>query len=892
MRNSNSKRVYLIDGTSYIHRAYHAVRSLSNSKGFPTNAIYVFTRMLIKLLSEQHPEYMAVVLDSKGPTFRHKIYPEYKANRPPIPDDLSVQIPKIKEIIDKLGIKRLELEGYEADDLIATISTECEKQGFEVVFITGDKDFNQLVSPSAIIWDTMKDEKKDYNKLKQYLGFEPSKYVDVLALAGDSIDNIPGIPGIGEKTAIKLIKEFGSLEGIYKNIEQVDRKRLKENLIKYKDVAFLSRELAKINRKVPIKIDISMLRLKEPDKEGLVQIFRELEFRELLNQFISRKKENNDYRICNTIAKLKKIVKEINKRGIVSVDTETTSQDPFKAHLVGISLSWEEGKAYYLPFGHNYIGVLSQLSLKEAIPVLKNILENEKIKKIAHNIKYDAEVLKLHEIEVKGIYFDTMIASYVINPGLRQHNLDYLSEYYLGHKMISYKEVVVKSMKDFSEVNIETASNYSCEDADYTLRLKKILEKKLRENKNEQLFYDIEMKLVPVLMDMEIFGVKIDIPFLKSLSQEFDRRLKEIEQKIYKEAGIQFNINSSQQLGFVLFEKLGLPTQKKTLKTKRYSTDESVLRKLCAYNSKVPELVLKYRTLSKLKSTYLDALIKKADPITHRVHTSYNQTVTATGRLSSSDPNLQNIPIRDPEGRQIRRGFIAEKGWFLISADYSQIELRILAHYSNDSALIEAFIKDEDIHNRTALEILGAKKDKISPEERRIAKAINFGIIYGMGPKRLSEEIGIDYNRAKEYIDKYYKKYKGVTAFREKMIKFAKNNGYVTTLFNRRRYLPDINSDNHRIRSEAERMAVNTPIQGTAADLIKKAMINIHKRLKKEKSLTKMIIQVHDELVFEVPENEVDDTIVIIKEEMEGVYPLRVPLKVDINIGKNWDEAH
>jgi DNA polymerase-1 len=888
----DKKTVYLIDGTSYIHRAYHAVGSLSNSKGFPTNAIYVFTRMLIKLLSEEKPEYMVVALDAKGPTFRHKIYSDYKANRPPTPEDLSVQIPKIKEIVNKLGIKIVELEGYEADDIIATLSKRCQENGFKVVLVTGDKDFKQLVTPDTVIWDTMKDEKTDYEKLKKELGFEPSKYVDVLALAGDSIDNIPGVPGIGEKTAVKLIREFGSLEGIYENISKITQRKLKENLIKYKDSAFLSRELAQINSDVAIDWDIDMLKIKEPDREGLVQIFRELEFRELLSQFISRKEEKTDYRVCDDLELLNRIVEDVKKKGFVSVDTETTSENPFKAKLVGISMSWEQGKGYYLPVAHNYLGIQKQLNLDEIREPLKKILEDEDIKKIGHNIKYDAEVLRLHGIELKGIHFDTTIASYVINPGLRQHNLDYLTEYYLGHKMIGYKEVVVKGIKDFSQVSIDTAVKYSCEDADYTLRLKDILEKKLKEDKNEELFYNIEMRLVPVLMDMEMAGVKVDVDLLRKLSVEFENRLREIEEEIYKEAGMRFNINSSQQLGFVLFEKLKLPTLKKTQKTKRYSTDVSVLKKLCAYNSKVPSLVLQYRTISKLKSTYLDALINMADPETHRIHTSYNQTVTATGRLSSSDPNLQNIPIRDPEGRQIRKAFIAEDGYLLMSADYSQIELRVLAHYSNDEELINAFKNDEDIHTKTAKEVLGVKGREVTAEERRIAKAINFGIIYGMGPKRLSEEIEIDYKKAKEYIDRYYEKYKGVAKFRENIIEFARKNGYVTTLFNRRRYLPDINSENHRIRSEAERMAINTPIQGTAADLIKKAMINIHERIKRESSLTKMIMQVHDELVFEVPEKDVQKVKNMVKEEMEGVYPMRVPLKVDIGVGKNWDEAH
>ena len=883
----DNKRVYLIDGTSYIHRAYHAVRNLSTSKGFPTNAIYVFTRMLLKLLSEERPEYMAVVLDSKAPTFRHKMYSEYKANRPATPDDLNIQIPKIKEIIEKLGIKRIEIEGYEADDIIATLAKICEKEGYEVVIVTGDKDFKQLVTPNVILWDTMKDERIDYERLKKELGFDPSKYLDVLALAGDSIDNIPGVPGIGEKTAIKLIKQFGSLEGIYENLDKINQLRLKENLKKHKDFAFLSKKLARIDSDAPLKVDISELKVREPDREGLVSIFRELEFRELLKQFLPGKEEDVDYRSCNDIEELRELIKEIRGEEILSVDTEATSEDPFKAKLVGISMAWVPKKAYYIPLGHSYIGMKDQLSLEHVKDLLKEVLGDKKIRKIGHNIKYDVEVLRRHGIELRGIYFDTMVASYVINPGLKKHNLDYLVEYYLGHKMMKYNEVVGKGKKDFSQVDIETAVKYSCEDADYTLRLKDILEKRLKEDHNEELFYEIEMRLVPVLVDMEMAGVKVDIEFLRELSREFTIKLRKIEEEIYKEVGMRFNINSPQQLGFVLFEKLKLPPLKKT-KTKRYSTDVNVLKKLCAFNSKVPSLVLQYRTLSKLKSTYIDTLISMADPLTHRVHTSYNQTVTATGRLSSSEPNLQNIPAKDPEGRLIRKAFIAEDGYLLMSADYSQIELRILAHYSRDEELIKAFEKGEDIHTKTAREVLGIKERDITPEERRIAKAINFGIIYGMGPKRLSEEAEIDYKMAKEYIDRYYEKYKGVARFREEIIKFARENGYVTTLFNRKRYIPEINSKNQNIRSEAERIAINTPIQGTAADLIKKAMINIHERIKEEMPDTKMILQVHDELVFEVPEDEIEKAKAMVKEEMENVYRLNVPLKVDISVGKNW----
>ncbi|HEN20551.1 MAG TPA: DNA polymerase I, partial [Desulfobacteraceae bacterium] len=531
---------------------------------------------------------------------------------------------------------------------------------------------------------------------------------------------------------------------------------------------------------------------------------------------------------------------------------------------------------------------------EDTMDILKEIIEDESILKIGQNIKYDAEVLKLHGLDLKGIHFDTMIASYVINPGLRQHNLDYLAQHYLNHRMITFQDVVGKGRNavNFSEVDLDRAKEYSCEDADITLKLMNILDKKLREDKNEALFYGMEMKLLPVLMDMEMTGIRINSGFFRKMSADFADQLKALERKIFEEAGMEFNINSSQQVGYVLFEKLNLPAQKKTVKTKKYSTDVKVLKKLAAFPHEIPKLMLRYRTLSKLKSTYLDALVEMVDQRTGRIHTSYNQTVTATGRLSSSNPNLQNIPIRGEEGREIRKGFVAENGHCLISADYSQVELRVFAHYSQDGAFLEAYRMNEDIHTITASEILGVDPSSVNSEMRRIAKAINFGIIYGMGPQKLSDELGIDLKTAKDYITTYYERYKGVVRYKEEMIETARTKGYVSTLFNRIRYLPDINHSNRVIRAEAERMAVNTPIQGTAADLIKMAMINIHDRLAKERFRARMILQVHDELVFETPEEEADELMPVIREEMEGVYSLSVPLTVDINKGLNWDEAH
>ncbi len=891
----DNRTIYLVDGNSYIYRAYHAIRHLSNSKGFPTNAILGFTKMLLKLFEEKEPVYAAVALDAKGPTFRHELYKDYKATRPPMPEELVDQLPYIRSIIRGLNVKMIEKPGYEADDIIGTLARRGEEEDFNVIVVTGDKDFRQIVSPKTTLWDTMRDRYTDYESLTREYGLEPGQIIDVMGLSGDSSDNIPGVPGVGEKTAAELIRDFGSLENLYGHLEKITKKRLKENLETAQADALLSKKLVTIDLNVPIDEDIKGLKIGEPKRKELSDIFRELEFKGLWDQFASRGDAiEKDYRLCLSEEDLLPLIEDIIRKGMVSLDTETTSNDPHDARLVGISLSFEENRAHYIPMGHVYLGAPEQFSPSRAIELLRPVLEDEGIAKIGQNIKYDALVLRHHGVELKGIHFDTMIASYVINPGLRQHNLDYLAQHYLNHKTITYHEVVGKgkSAVNFSEVDLERATEYSCEDADVTLRLMSILERRLQEDMNLDLFYNLEMRLMPVLMDMELAGIKIDSSFFKDMSRLFAEKIRGLEREIYQEAGMEFNINSPQQLGFVLFEKLQLPVQKKTIKTKSLSTDVKVLKKLAASGFKIPGLLLRYRTLTKLKSTYLDALVKMVNPSTGRIHTSFNQTVAATGRLSSSNPNLQNIPIRGEEGREIRKGFIAEDACFLLSADYSQVELRLFAHYSQDRALMEAFRREEDIHSLTASEILGVPKSEVTQDMRRIAKAINFGIIYGMGPRKLSDELGIDQKTAKEYIDSYYKRYEGVTRYRESMAKVALEDGYVTTLFNRRRYLPEIRSENNRVRAEAERIAINTPIQGTAADLIKKAMINIHRRLGSEGFRTRMLLQVHDELLFEVPEDEIERITPIIKKEMEEVHRLDVPLKVDINHGRNWDEAH
>ena len=892
MKNG-TKTIYLVDGTSYIHRAYHAIRNLSNSQGLPTNAIFGFTRMLIKLLDEKSPEFVALVFDVKAPTFRHEIFKDYKATRPPMPDDMAVQIPYIKEVVDGFNLTVLEKPGYEADDLIGTIARLGTAQGFHIVIVSGDKDFRQVLSEHTVMWDSMNDRLTDYSAIKRDYGVEPEQIVEVMALAGDTSDNIPGVPGVGEKTALSLIQQFASIENLFENTHRITKPALRHKLEQFKDQALLSKKLVTINSAVPLDVSIEDLKLRQPQKKRLAEIFRGLEFKSLMDRFSEHAElSKKDYRLILNRDELNALIKAIRKKGIVCLDTETTSKNPLSAELVGLSFCVEPGTAFYVPLRHTGEGSESQIDSNEALPLLRDILCDDSVGKIGQNIKYDAEVLAKYDINLRGIQFDTMIASYVIDPTLRQHNLDYLAQHYLGYKMVSYKEVTDhKKDKTFASVDIRRAKEYSCEDAEITLLLKSLMEKKLNDSDNHALFQDLEMKLLPVIMDMEMTGIKIDVGFFQTMSKQFADELASIESRILHLSGETFNINSPQQLGHILFDKLKLPVKKKTRKKSGYSTDVEVLSELADLHE-IPSLLLRFRTLSKLKSTYLDALISLANPVTGRIHTSYNQTVTATGRLSSSNPNLQNIPIRTEEGREIRKGFIAEGDRLLLSADYSQIELRVFAHYSDDPVLLDAFQRGEDIHARTAAEIFDVDSRMVTPEMRRMAKTINFGIIYGMGPIKLAKELGISKKVAQVYLDNYYKRYRGVKNYKEKVLSQAKNNGYVSTLLKRRRYLPNIANENGNLRGEAERAAINTPIQGTAADLIKLAMIHIADKLKGEKLGTKMLLQVHDELVFEVPQGELALASTLIRDEMEGVYPLKIPLKVDINWGNNWAEAH
>ncbi len=883
--------LYLIDGNSYIYRAYHAIRNLSTSKGFPTNAIYGFITMLQKIVKEKKPDYLAIAFDAKGPTKRHKAYEEYKAHRPEMPKDLIPQIPLIHKMVEAFNIPVILMEGYEADDLIGTISKKAEKE-FEVVIVTGDKDMLQLISPDVKIYDTLKDRVFEEKDVIERFGVGPDKMIEIMGLMGDASDNIPGVHGIGEKTATALIAEFGSIENLLSNIDKLKKPKLAEALKESRDIARLSRELATIITDCPIEINLNEYKRKEPDNALLIGLFRELEFTRLLKQVAGEPSslENMRYKTILKEDELFSLINSIREKGLLAIDTETTSEDPMLAEIVGISASMEINEAFYIPVGHHYLGAPEQLKRELVLNQFKPLLEDEKIKKYGQNIKYEIIVFKNYGIILTGISFDTMVASYLLNPNRYSHSLNNIALEYMNHIMTTYKDVTGKGKKQkgFSEVDIETATKYSCEDADITYQLTKKLGPMLKEQDLERLFYDVELPLVTVLSEIEMNGFKVDIALLGELSKELDSQLNNIVKKIYALAGGEFNINSPKQLSEILFTRLGLKPVKKT-KT-GHSTDEEVLTTL-AKTHDIPLELLNYRQLMKLKSTYIDALPRMVHPKTGRIHTSLNQTVTSTGRLSSSEPNLQNIPIRTEHGKRIREAFVAEKGNLLLAADYSQIELRILAHMSGDPALIDSFKKDEDIHTRTAVGLFAVAPDKVDSNMRRFAKTVNFGILYGMSPYGLSSDLGISVEEAKAYIDNYFAHYKGVRAFIDRTIAEAKEKGYVTTILNRRRQIPELRSENGATRGFGERSAINAPIQGSAADLIKMAMISISKRLLKENLKSMMILQVHDELVFEAPEGEIELMKKLVKDEMENVMPLSVPIKVDMGMGKNWREA-
>jgi len=886
------KRIYLIDGSSYIYRAYYAIRQLSNSKGVATNAVFGFTNMLLKVVRDERPDHLAVIFDAKGPTFRKEIYPEYKANRSAMPEDLRPQIPIIKQLVQAFNMPGLELEGFEADDIIATLARRFAERGMAVTVVTGDKDLMQIVNEQVRLLDTMKDQVVGLPEVAERFGGTPDKVVEVQALAGDSSDNVPGVPGIGEKTARDLIAQFGTLENLLANIDQVSGKKRQENLRQYGEQARLSKTLVTLKDDLPLELDYDNFALSEPNREALTTLFKELEFHKLLQEFSSDERANGEgYRTVADEAQLDELVRALKQAGRFAFDTETTSLIATRAELVGLSFAIKPGEGWYLPVGHRYLGVPEQLDRTLVIDRLRPLMADPQVAKVAQNAKYDLLVLRRAGLEVAGLSCDTMLASYLANPAAKSHGLDNLAAELLGYRTISYAEMTGKGKNQigFEEVEVEKATVYAAEDADITLRLADKLEPQLVETQQDQLFRELEMPLVTVLTDMEWQGVRIDPDFLQGLSTDMEARLAILEKNIHELAGRPFNVGSPKQLGEVLFEHLKLPRGKKT-KT-GWSTDVEVLTDL-AEEHDIAAQVLDYRSVAKLKSTYCDALPKLINPETGRIHTSFNQAVTATGRLSSSDPNLQNIPIRSEEGRRIREAFVPAEGNVLLAADYSQVELRILAHMADEPALKESFARGEDIHTRTASEIFDVFLEMVTPDMRRQAKTINFGVLYGMSAFGLAKSLGIGRKEAQTYIDHYFARYPRVLAFMETKKTEARDKLYVTTLLGRRCAVPEIASKNGAIRGYAERNAINYPIQGSAADIIKVAMVRIHERLRAENLQAKMVLQVHDELVFDVPVSEQSAVEKLVRWEMEHAVELDVPLLVDMGVGRNWREAH
>ncbi len=922
----------LVDGSSYLYRAFHAFPPLTNSAGEPTGAMYGVLNMLKSLISQVQPSHIAVVFDAKGKTFRDEMFEQYKSHRPPMPDDLRKQIQPLHDIIRALGIPLLVIEGVEADDVIGTLAVAASKANQKVLISTGDKDMAQLVDDNIMLINTMNNTLLDREAVIEKYGIPPELIIDYLALMGDSADNIPGVAGVGEKTALGLLQGIGSMAEIYANLDKVAElpirgaKKLGDKLLAEKEMADLSYRLATIKTDVALDITPEQLTLGASNNDQLTEYFGRYEFKRWLNEVMNGAdsitnnneqptkinhyqvtpalaQDNSDetlpaiqidrsrYETLLTEADLNRWVEKLNQAKLFALDTETDNLDYMAANLVGISFALENGEAAYLPLQLDYLGAPKTLEKTTALALLKPILENPAIQKVGQNFKYDLTIFARNGIDVQGVAFDTMLESYVLNSTGR-HNMDDLAKRYLGHQTISFEEIAGKGKNQltFNQIPLEQAAEYAAEDADVTMKLQQVLWEKLsKEPTLEKLFKEMELPLLGVLSRMERRGVLIDSDALFLQSNEIANRLSELEEQAYVLAGQPFNLASTKQLQEILFDKLGLPVIQKTPKGAP-STNEEVLEEL-AFSHELPKVLVEHRGLSKLKSTYTDKLPQMVNPQTGRVHTSYHQAVTATGRLSSSDPNLQNIPIRNEEGRRIRQAFIARKGFTVVAADYSQIELRIMAHLSQDQGLINAFTQGKDIHRSTAAEIFGVALDDVTSEQRRNAKAINFGLIYGMSAFGLSRQLGIGRADAQSYMDLYFKRYPGVQTFMHDIREKAKAQGYVETLFGRRLYLPDINSSNGMRRKAAERVAINAPMQGTAADIIKRAMIQLDQKLQNDPDIA-MIMQVHDELVFEVRSEKVAFYSELIKTQMESAADLVVPLIVEVGQGTNWDEAH
>ena len=893
----------LIDGTAYLYRAFHALPPLTNKQGENTGAIHGFLKALFKIIEDFAPEHIGLIFDAKGKNFRHDIYSEYKANRSKMPDELSEQIPKLYEILELLGYPPIIIDGVEADDVIGTLSKQFRKTK-DVRIFSGDKDFAQLVNSSVAIINPITLETMDEVAVKKKFGIDAKHIIDYLALVGDKSDNIPGLPGVGSKTASRLINQYGSVENIIKNKNLISGKvgeTLKENVDQLK----LSKILATIKEDLDLNINLKNLIKKDTDDDKIVKIFKRLELNSLLKNELgknnhkenhakdSKKIDTKKYNIITKENELLSIIEDIKKKKFFSFDLETSSLDYMEAKIVGISIALSDKKSYYIPIGHSSNIKYKQLSEKYVLDNLKPILQSEKLKKIGHNLKYDRNVLVNYNINLVGIEHDSMLLSYVYDSTAIRHGLDNAAEKYLSHKTIHYEDVAGKGAKQipFADVDIDIAAEYACEDAVISLELYNYLWSKVSKDKNiVKVYSDIEMPLVPILSKIETNGVLIDSKALQKLSKDLDKELNEIESKCFKITNKEFNLNSPKQLQEILYDELKIPVSKKT-PTGKPSTDEDTLQFL-AQTNELPKLILEYRSLNKLKTGYTDKLPLQISKTSGRVHTSYQQAITSTGRLSSTDPNLQNIPIKTSRGKKIRKTFIAQGEKRIFAADYSQIELRIMAHLSEDKNLLKAFKNKIDIHSFTASEIFAIDIENVSTDDRRAAKAINFGLIYGMSSFGLSKQLGIPISAAKDYMDVYFERYPRIKSYMNQIKDFAKNNGYVETIYGRKLYLPEISSKNVQRRKYAERTAINAPVQGSAADIIKIAMIQIDQWLSNNKSDTKMIMQVHDELVFEIPEkNAVADVENIIK-IMKNCVSLNLPLEVNYGIDKNWGDAH
>jgi len=926
------KKLFLLDGNALVYRAHFAfiTRPLINSKGLNTSAITGFVRTLWDLLVNQKPTHIAVAFDPPGGTFRHDFFPDYKAGREETPEDIKIAFPYIRSIVEAFNIPIVEVPNYEADDTIGTLSKQAEKEGYTVYMVTPDKDYAQLVSDNIFMYKPSRQGngvdilgKKEI--LEKWDIDDVLKVIDVLGLQGDKVDNIPGVPGIGPKTAVKLLKQFGTLEGILAGTEELKGKQ-KENLENFSEQARLSYRLATIDLNVPIQFDAEKYILEPFDKPKLEEIFKDLEFRSLAHQILGQaeapkatqgdlfatyssassnqisetkkkysiaKKDitslEHDYQLIDTPAKRKKVIGQLEKQKSFSFDTETTHIDANIAELVGLVFSFEEGVAYYIPIPED------QAEAKAICAEFKGVLEDPKIELVGQNIKYDALIMKWYDVELGGNYFDTMIAHYLCEPDLR-HKLDYLAESYLDYKMVPITDIIGKAGKNqltMRDVEIEKAKEYAGEDADMTLRLKEPFMEMMKENEILDLYHTMEAPLIKVLTDVEFEGVRINKEFLNDYSKKLGGMIDDIKKEIYADAGVEFNIGSPKQVGQVLFERMEIPYRWRKTSSGQYSTDVEKLTELAASNE-IVDKILTYRKYSKLKSTYVDALPLMINPKTNRIHSNFNQARAATGRLSSDKPNLQNIPIRDEAGREIRKAFEPrDKDHILLAADYSQIELRLIAEISGDEAMMEAFIQGNDFHRATAAKVYETPYDDVTPDQRRNAKTVNFSITYGAGATNLSKQLGIKRKEATELIENYFKQFEGLKRYMDDTIEFARANGYVKTLLGRRRNLRDINSKNGLTRSNAERMAINTPIQGTAADMIKIAMINIHREMKKQNLKSKMILQVHDELVFDVYKPELEELKTLVDKLMRNAIPgLKVPILVGMDTGSNWLEAH